>query len=206
MEIIGEIKDGITETELDRVLKSKLYKNGADDLSFDPIVAFGTNTSKPHAHPGETKLSSGMFITLDFGASYKNYFSDMTRTVAFGKPTSEMIKIYDTVLTAQEKALERLHAGITGKDAQKVVEDYFEENNVRKYFTHSLGHGLGIDIHEEPNLSAKNNQPIPENCVTSVEPGLYFPHKFGVRIEDIVVFTKKGVKNLTSSQKKLIII
>jgi len=95
---------------------------------------------------------------------------------------------------------------MTGAEGQKIVTDFFEEKNVREYFTHSLGHSLGIDIHENPCLSARNNDPIPENAVLSVEPGLYFPKKFGVRIEDIVVFTKTGVRNLTNSEKKLIII
>lgn len=205
-DVLGSIKEGMTERELDSILKSLLYKNGAEGLAFDPIVAFGKNTSKPHAHPGDNVLSCGDFITLDFGASYNSYCSDMTRTVAFGKPTEEMVKIYNYVLESQNKAIDALHAGIIGKDAQKIVEDYFTERGVREYFTHSLGHSLGIDIHENPNLSAKNALPIPEGCVTSVEPGLYFPQKFGVRIEDIVVFLKNGVKNLTNSPKKLIII
>ena len=205
-DVLTYVKEGMTEKELDRTLKSLLYQNGADDLAFDPIVAFGSNTSKPHAHPGETRLKKGDFITLDFGAKYNNYCSDMTRTVAFGKPSEEAEKIYETVLFAQQEAISSLRAGITGADAQKIVTDIFEERGVREYFTHSLGHSLGIDIHENPCLSAKNNDPIPENAVTSVEPGLYFPKKFGVRIEDIVVFTKTGVRNLTNSEKMLIII
>ena len=206
VDILSEIKEGMTEIQLDRILKSTLYKNGADGLAFDPIVAFGKNTSKPHAHPGETTLTTGSFITLDFGATFNSYCSDMTRTVAFGTPTDEMKKIYSYVLEAQTRAIDTLHAGITGKEAHEIAEKYFENLSVRSYFTHSLGHGLGIDIHEYPNLSSKNELSIPKNCVTSVEPGLYFPGEFGVRIEDIVVFTKKGVRNLTNSQKKLIII
>ncbi len=204
--ILDEIKEGMTEKELDCVLKSLLYRNGADDLAFDPIVAFGANTSKPHAHPGDTKLAPNSFITLDFGAKYANYCSDMTRTVVFGTPSDEMKEVYSYVLTAQNRALEGLFAGISGKEGHFLAADYFKEKNVEKFFTHSLGHSLGIDIHESPNLSPKYDAPIPENAVTSVEPGLYFPKKFGVRIEDIVLFTKNGVINLTNSEKKLIII
>ncbi|MBO4538991.1 MAG: aminopeptidase P family protein [Clostridia bacterium] len=205
-DVLSYVKEDMTEKELDRILKSLLYQNGADDLAFDPIVAFGSNTSKPHAHPGDTRLKKGDLITLDFGAKYNNYCSDMTRTVAFGEPDEEIKTIYETVLLAQQEAIASLHAGITGAEAQKIVTDIFEERGVGEYFTHSLGHSLGIDIHENPCLSVRNNEPIPENAVTSVEPGLYFPKKFGVRIEDIVVFTKTGVRNLTNSEKKLIII
>ena len=205
-DIIPYIKEDITEKELDGILKSLLYKNGADDLAFDPIVAFGKNTSKPHAHPGYDRLKKGDPITLDFGAKRGGYCSDMTRTIFFGKPDDDMKSVYNAVLTAQTNAIEKLRAGMTGAEGQRLVTDFFEKLGVREFFTHSLGHSLGIDIHENPCLSAKNFEPIPENAVLSVEPGLYFPKKFGVRIEDIVVFTKTGVRNLTNSEKKLIII
>ena len=205
-DIIPYIKDNMTEKELDGILKSLLYKNGADDLAFQPIVAFGKNTSKPHAHPEYNRLRTGDPITLDFGAKFGGYCSDMTRTVFFGNPGNEITSVYNVILTAQIEAIEKLHAGITGAEGQKIVVDFFEKLGVREYFTHSLGHSLGIDIHENPCLSAKNFEPIPENAVLSVEPGLYFRKKFGIRIEDIVVFTKTGVRNLTNSEKKMIII
>lgn len=205
-DVIPYIKENITEKELDSILKSLLYKNGADDLAFEPIVAFGKNTSKPHAHPEYNRLRLGDPITLDFGAKFGGYCSDMTRTVFFGNPDNEMRRIYNVVLTAQTNAIEELHAGMTGAEGQKTVTEFFEKLGVREYFTHSLGHSLGIDIHENPCLSAKNFEPIPENAVLSVEPGLYFQKNFGVRIEDIVVFTKTGVRNLTNSEKKMIII
>ncbi len=205
-EILGKIQEGMTERHLERILKSTMYLWGADDLAFDPIVAFGKNTSKPHAHPTDTPLTRGSFITLDFGAKYRNYCSDMTRTVAFGKPSDEMKKTYELVLEAQKKALDALHAGMSGKECDKLARDVFRRENKENFFTHSLGHSLGIDIHEKPNLSPKSDEIIGENAVTSVEPGLYFPGKFGVRIEDIVVFTKNGVNNLTNSEKSLIIL
>ncbi len=205
-DILNEIKEDISEKELERKLICSLYRNGAEGLAFDPIVAFGKNTSKPHAHPGETTLKKGDLITLDFGAKYNNYCSDMTRTVSFGQPTEEMKKTYNLVLNAQKLALDQLHAGISGKTGHEFAASYFRENGVDDFFTHSLGHSLGIDIHENPNLSPRNSGLMPENAVVSVEPGLYFPQKFGIRIEDIVVFTKKGVINLTNSEKKLIII
>ncbi|MFA6866144.1 MAG: aminopeptidase P family protein [Clostridia bacterium] len=206
LELLHYIKLGQTENNLSHILSALLYQNGADELAFDNIVAFGKNTSKPHAHPGNTKLELGMPITFDFGAKYQNYCSDMTRTVFFGKPTDEMVNIYNYVLNAQKLALKNIAVGKSGKDCDKIARDYFKENNLDKYFTHSLGHSLGIDIHENPNFSPKCEDIIQSNMVLSVEPGLYFENKFGIRIEDIIFFDKNIIKNLTNSEKNIIII
>ncbi len=205
-DLLPLIREGMTEKELDTLLKCTLYQNGADELAFDPIVAFGKNSSKPHAHAGQTVLQTGMMITLDFGAKTDGYCSDMTRTVAFGKIGEEEKKVYGWVLEAQQRALDLVHTGMTGEECHRIAVDTFARYGVQSFFTHSLGHSLGIDIHETPCLSPRWKEKIEENTVSSVEPGLYFPEKFGVRIEDIIVFTKNGIINLTKSKKELIII
>lgn len=205
-EILPLIRENMTEIELAHLLESLLYKNGADDLAFSSIVAFGENTAKPHAHRSERRLKNGEFVTLDFGAKVKGYCSDMTRTVCFGTPTGEMKKIYSVVSKAQSNALEKLSAAYTGDRAHNLAVEVFSRYGLERYFTHSLGHGIGIDIHEKPNLSPSNKEKLFANAVVSVEPGLYIDGKFGVRIEDMVILQDNGVKNLTNSEKQLIIL
>jgi Xaa-Pro aminopeptidase len=206
LQIIPYIKEGITELKLGNILSSLLYQNGAESLAFDNIVAFGTDTSKPHAHPSFRKLSKGMGITLDFGAKFNGYCSDMTRTVFFGNPEKKVKDIYNLVLEAQELALENIKAGMTGVMCDAICRDFFAKKNLDKYFIHSLGHSFGIDIHENPNFSPKCDDIITEKMVLSVEPGLYFEGQFGIRIEDAVYFDKKHIINLTKSQKDMIIV
>lgn len=206
IDVLSFIKEGITEFELGCILESLLYQNGANGLSFYSIIAFGKNTSKPHAHRGNNKLKKGDFITMDFGASYKGYCSDMTRTIAFGNISYEQKTIYNRVKSAQEIALDNIRQDTTGKEAFCLVNKYFSKQNLEKYFLHSLGHGLGINIHEKPFLSNRSNDILRKNMVVSVEPGLYIAEKFGVRIEDIVIIKENGIDNLTKSEKNLIIV
>lgn len=203
--ILDNFRVGITEREVAARMNSQIYAMGAE-LAFDTIVAFGENTSKPHAHPSDRALKMGDAITLDFGAKFEGYCSDMTRSLSFGKPSEEYKQIYRYVLDAQEIALEGIHAGMTGVECDALAREYFKMNGISEYFIHSLGHSLGIDIHENPTFSPRNNQKIPDNAVLSVEPGLYLPKKFGVRIEDIVIVKNNGVENLTKSEKQLIIL
>jgi len=203
--IQNEIREGMRETELRAKLDAYMIARGAT-LAFDTIVAFGQNTSKPHAHPGERRLCAGDPITLDFGAKLKGYCSDMTRSFVFGKPTEKYIRIYNLVAEAQQRALDGLKAGMTGVEGDALARDVFVREGLDQYFTHSLGHSLGIDIHETPRLSPRYTGLLPEGAILSVEPGLYFPGEFGVRIEDIVVFEKNGVYNLTKSLKNLIMV
>lgn len=202
---LSQIHEGITEQELCWAMNSNIYSRGCT-LAFDTIVAFGANTSKPHAHPTDKKLQKGDPITLDFGAKKDGYCSDMTRSFCFGKPADEYKKIYGIVLEAQTAALDKLAGGVMGDVGDAYARDIFRAYGLDMYFTHSLGHSLGIDIHENPRLSAKWAKPIPAGAVLSVEPGLYFAGKFGVRIEDIVYFENNGIYNLTNSPKKLIIV
>lgn len=205
-DILSVIKEGISEIELAGTLESLLYVNGADDLAFTSIVAFGANGSKPHAERSEKRLTQGTMITMDFGAKYRNYCSDMTRTVFFGTPDEEQKKIYNHVLTAQEMAIGIAHSGMTGRELDAMARNYFTENGLGDYFIHSLGHGVGLDVHESPRASRFSDDVMEDNMIVTVEPGLYFPEKFGVRIEDMIIFNKSGVINLTKSPKNMIMI
>jgi Xaa-Pro aminopeptidase len=205
-DVLSSIKEGITEIELAGTLESLLYINGADDLAFTSIVAFAENTSMPHAVRSDKPLKNGSLITMDFGAKYHGYCSDMTRTIAFGNVPDEQVKIYNCVLTAQQMALGIIFPGMTGKECDMIARRYFAENGYDKYFIHSLGHGVGLDIHEYPRLSKDSTAVMKENMVVTVEPGLYFENKFGVRIEDMIYFDKTNIINLTKSPKNMIIL
>lgn len=205
-DIFDYIKEDITERELASCLESLLLQNGADELAFTSIVAFGENTSKPHAHRSDKKLQKNMPITLDFGAKYNGYCSDMTRTIFFGTPNTDFINIYKAVLDAQVFALNNIKIGLSGKDCDNFAREYLKKLDLDKYFVHSLGHSLGIDIHEVPNFSKKCDTIMEKGMVLSVEPGVYIPNKYGVRIEDIIYFDETCIKNLTKSPKKMIIL
>lgn len=205
-EILPLIKEGITEIELGHLLYNTLIKNGSEGMAFESIIAFGKNSAKPHALKTNAKLQHKQLIKMDFGAKYKGYCADMTRTVAFGDISQQQKNIYDKVKNAQQVALSNLYTGISCKQAYDYANDYFKQFNLENYFLHSLGHGLGTDVHEMPSLSPRSKEILQENMVVSVEPGLYFTNEFGVRIEDIIVFKKTGIENLTKSQKQLIIL
>jgi Xaa-Pro aminopeptidase len=205
-EVVGRVKAGMTELELQAELIYCLYKNGATGLAFDPIVVSGPNTSLPHGVPGDREIQEGDFITMDFGVIYQGYCSDMTRTVALGHATEEMKKVYDTVLQAQLAGIAATKAGVTGKQIDAAARQVITDAGYGDYFGHGYGHSLGMEVHESPNCNPKGETPMAENMVTSAEPGIYLPGKFGVRIEDVVVFTKDGCEILTASPKNLIII
>ncbi|MBR1746617.1 MAG: aminopeptidase P family protein [Clostridia bacterium] len=206
LEILPKIHEGMTERELAGQLEGLLFACGGDALAFTSIVAFGENTSKPHAHRTEKKLGKGMPVTMDFGAKYAGYCSDMTRTVFFGEPSNEIKKTYMMVKEAQSMAIAGVHPGMTGRECDEIARGYFRRNGVDKYFLHSLGHSLGIDIHESPNFSPRCESVIRTGMTLSVEPGLYFDKKFGIRIEDVIYFAETGVRNLTKSAKDMIIL
>lgn len=201
----GAIKEDMTERELACAIDCELVKRGACP-AFDTIAAFGENTALPHAHPGNRRLKYGDPVTVDFGAKLNGYCSDMTRSFVFGKANEEYEKAYNAVLGAKNEAESRISAGMSGKECDNAARQFLARRGLDKYFTHSLGHSLGIDIHEAPNLSPRSDETIPEGAVTSVEPGVYIDGKFGIRIEDIVLFKKTGVENLTNSDEHLIII
>ena len=205
-EVIGRIKAGMTELELQAELIYCLYKNGATGLAFDPIVVAGPNTSLPHGVAGERVIQEGDFVTLDFGASYMGYCSDMTRTVAVGYATEEMQKVYNTVLEAQLAGLAISKAGVIGKDVDAAARQVITDAGYGPYFGHGYGHGVGLEIHETPNPNMGNPEPMPAGAICSAEPGIYLPGKFGVRIEDVCIYWENGNENITHSPKNLIIV
>ena len=200
------IKPGKTEKELATELIYSLSKNGADGPAFSPIVITGSKTSMPHGVPGDKVVQEGDFVTMDFGAAYKGYCADMTRTVAVGYATEEMKKVYNTVLEAQLAGLAATKAGVPGKDIDGAARKVIVDAGYGAYFGHGYGHGVGIEIHEEPNPNPSNPNPMPVGAICSAEPGIYIPDKFGVRIEDVVIYTEDGYENITHSPKELIIL
>lgn len=202
--ICGYLKVGVTEKQVAYELDSFMRAHGADDIAFDTIAVAGENSSSPHGVPTDRKLREGDLLTMDFGTKLGGYHSDMTRTVAIGSISEEAEKLYNTVLQGQQMALEFLRDGQQGKQADKLVRDFFDSEGYEGAFGHSLGHGVGLEIHESPNLSLASTTVLREGMVVTVEPGLYLPGKFGVRIEDMVVITPGGCRNLTRCSKALL--
>ncbi len=205
-EMLGRIRVGMTEKELAAELIYCLYKNGGEGLSFDPIVVSGPNTSLPHGVPGDRKIAEGDFITMDFGVQYRGYCSDMTRTVAVGYATEEMQKVYATVLKAQTEAIAASKPGMMGKEIDGIARSIITEAGYGPYFGHGYGHSIGMECHEAPNSGPSSEAVMVKGVVSSAEPGIYLPGKFGVRIEDCIIFTDDGIEDMAKSPKNLIII
>lgn len=204
--ILDYIRPGMTEREIAARLVYDLMRNGATRESFSPIVAAGANGSMPHAVPGDTVIEEGMFVTMDFGGIYQGYCSDMTRTVAVGQPTEEMRTVYETVLRAQKAGIAAARAGVPGCQVDAAARQIIEQAGYGPYFGHSLGHSLGLEVHENPNFSPSEQTVMPVGAVVSCEPGIYLPGRFGVRIEDVVVLSEDGCEDITHSPKELIIL
>ena len=196
----------MTEQEIAARLQYEMLSRGAEKMSFDPIVVSGPNGSLPHGIPSEKNVQKGEFITMDFGCKYGGYCSDMTRTIALGDPTEEMRKVYDTVLKAQLAGIAAAKAGVPGKEIHNAAAKVIEEAGYGPYFGHGFGHSVGIEIHESPNANGRDETPMPVGAVVSAEPGIYLPGKFGVRIEDVLIYTAEGNVDITKSPKELIIL
>lgn len=205
-EVLNFIKPGVTEREISLCLDEYMLRNGAEALSFETIALGGSNTSMPHGVPSDYVIKNGDFVLMDYGAVYDGYHSDMTRTVCVGQPTDKMISVYETVLEAQLEALSFVKAGISCSALDKSARNIIEKSGYGKHFGHSLGHGVGMEIHEAPTASEKSKEQLSENMVLTIEPGIYLPGEFGVRIEDFVVVTEKNCENLTNCPKNLIIL
>lgn len=204
--ILDFIAVGRTEKEVALELDYFMLSHGADGLSFETIAISGANTSKPHGVPTEKKIEKGDFITMDYGAIVDGYHSDMTRTIAVGAVSDKQKKIYNTVLEAQLCALEIIKSGVKCADVDRSARAVIAEAGYAEFFRHSTGHGVGIEIHEKPNLSPKSTAVLKPGNVVTVEPGIYIPEEFGVRIEDMVFVTENGCKNLTNVPKELIVL
>lgn len=202
--ILKQIKVGMTEVELALELDYKMRRLGAEGVSFDTIFISGKKTSLPHGQPSDKVIRHGDFVTMDFGALYKGYRSDMTRTIVVGEASDEQLNIYNLVKKAQQIGLDAIREGITGEEVDKIVRESMGEYN--KYFGHGLGHGVGLELHETPFMGVNCSTALKENFVVTVEPGIYIPGWGGVRIEDTVVVKEDGIDILTHSTKELIII
>ncbi len=201
--MLGVIHAGMTEKQVQVELDYTMLRLGADGLSFDTIACAGVNGSLPHAIPSDHVIEKGELLTMDFGALYHGYHADMTRTIAIGEVSAQLEEIYYTVLEAQKKALDMLHEGVVLSDVDKCARDFLEA----KYpgaFGHSLGHGVGLDIHEQPGLSMRDHRTLAVGHVVTVEPGVYLPGVGGCRIEDMGVLTENGFKNMIFAPKELI--
>ena len=205
-QILKEIRPGMTEKEIAARLNYLMVSAGAEKTSFDTIVASGPNGSMPHAVPGMRKVREGDFITMDFGCVYKGYCSDMTRTVALGRPSDEMRNVYDIVLQAQLAGIAAARAGVTGAAIDGAARKVIQDAGYGSYFGHSFGHSLGIDIHEAPNAAPGNDKPMPDGAVVSAEPGIYLPGRFGVRIEDVMILRPDGAQVITKAPKALLVL
>ena len=205
-DVLGFIRPGLTEKDIAAELEYRMTKGGAQGLAFETICVAGANSSRPHGVPGTYTLQKGDFITMDFGCKINGYCSDMTRTVALGEPSDEMKKVYEVVLRAQLAGCEAAKPGILGRDMDKAARDIIDAAGYGQYFGHSLGHSVGLYIHEGPNASPKGDRPLPAGTVVTCEPGVYIPGKFGVRIEDMIHITEKGSENLTKAEKRLIVL
>lgn len=206
-DVLCFIKEGVTERDIAALIEYKMKQYGAEGIAFDTIAVSGKNSSLPHGVPTEKPVVDGDFVTMDFGAVVNGYCSDMTRTVAVGFATDEMIKVYQTVLSAQQAVIDTVKAGITCKDADIAARQVIEKAGFGSCFCHSTGHGVGLQIHEMPNLSPRAVETrLRAGQVVTNEPGIYIPKKFGVRIEDMLYVQKNGCKNLTKAPKHLIIL
>ena len=204
--LYGMIKEGVSEDDLAFEFEFYARRLGAERLAFDSIVASGENGSMPHAVPGQRKIRNGDFITFDVGCVVGGYHSDMTRTVAYGSVSDEQRRIYDIVLRAQQNAMDYLFAG--GEELAEcdaAARDLIKAEGYGEYFGHGTGHGVGLEIHEFPSVSYRGGK-IPVNSVITVEPGIYLPGQFGVRIEDMLYKTETGAVDLASLDRKLLIL
>lgn len=205
-EVLNFVKVGVSEKEIAARLEFLMKMNGAEDISFDLITITGKKTSLPHGVPSDDIVKAGDFFTFDIGAVFEGYHSDTTRTVAISYATDEMQEIYSIVLKAQLAALEKIRSGVLCSEVDKTARDIIENAGYGKYFGHSTGHGVGLDIHEAPNVSPKSEMVLEKGMIITDEPGIYLQEKFGVRIEDMVCVTEKGCKNFVSLPKELIIL
>ena len=205
-ETLPLIRPGVTEREVAAELVYRMLRNGAEGNSFDPIVVSGPRTSMPHGVPGDRVIRSGDLVTMDFGCLKDGYCSDMTRTVAVGSATDEMKAVYETVLLAQRAGIAAARAGVLGKEIDAAARRVIADAGFGAYFGHGFGHCLGLDIHELPSAGPRGEVPMPAGSVSSAEPGIYLPGRFGVRIEDVMIIRETGAEVITRAPKDELII
>lgn len=202
--ILDWVKIGQTEIEVANELDFFMRGMGASGVSFDTIVASGVRSAMPHGVASDKKLANNELVTIDFGCYYEGYVSDMTRTFAFGDPGEELVNVYHIVQEANKRVHEAAGPNINGKDLDAVARDYITENGYGEAFGHTTGHGIGLEIHEEPSVAARNEELFVKNNVITNEPGIYLPGKGGVRIEDDMLVTATGSEKLMTLESNLI--
>jgi len=202
--ILKMTRPGVKESEVAAELEYAARKAGAEGMSFPTIIAGGTRSSLPHGRASEATIPSRGFVVCDFGVILAGYCSDMTRTMHVGRPTSEARRIYEAVRQAQQAAIEAVQPGVTAGEVDQAARKLLKKSNLDRYFTHSTGHGVGLEIHEPPRIATGQEEILHPGMVITIEPGVYIPGKFGVRIEDMVVVTERGCQVLTPTSKKLI--
>ena len=207
-ELLPEIKEGMTETEVAAILEYKMRKLGAEGLAFATIVAFGAHAAVPHHETGLTKLCYGDEILIDFGCRVNGYCSDITRTFLFGDDGKHEAfkKAYACVLAAHELAKEKIVTDMTGKEADAIARDFLKANGYGELFTHSLGHGIGLNVHEQPSISPRGDKPLCDGMVFSDEPGVYKAGEYGIRIEDTVTLENGKIKSFMHKTKRELLI
>lgn len=198
--------EGMTEIELMTEIETALKKRGITHMSFDTTVLTGPKAASPHGKTGDRKIKKGDLVLMDLGVIYEGYCSDITRTLAFGEPGEQAKEIYEIVRLSEQAALEAVRPGVTAAELDGISRSVIEKAGYGEYFTHRLGHGLGISVHEFPSIHGGNDMPLQEGMVFTIEPGIYIPGQVGVRIEDDVAVTKEGYEVLTNYPKQLTII
>lgn len=201
--ILDQPFSGRTEAEIAKALEEEMLKAGADEVAFKLVVGSGPNSALPHYRAGRRKIEPGDVIVLDFGCKVNGYCSDTTRTVVCGQPSQELQRVFDVVREAQERAVEAVRPDIPAEEVDKMARKIIKEAGYGNYFIHRTGHGIGLEVHEPPYIVEGNRQQLAEAMTFSVEPGIYLPGRFGVRIEDIVVVTGSGVRRLNNSTHAL---
>jgi Xaa-Pro aminopeptidase len=197
------LKPGLQEYEVATEIEYAMRKNGSDGVSFDTIVASGIRSAFPHGGCTDRRIQKGDLVVIDLGAKYRNYQSDLTRTVIAGKPSPKQTKIYEVVKEAQRKTCESLRAGVKACEVDRIARQSIEKKGYGEFFVHSLGHGVGLDIHEPPSLNPENNEALKAGNVVTVEPGIYIVDFGGVRIEDTVLVLRNGAERLTEAPYEL---
>ena len=204
--IVDFIKPGMTEIQVADEIEKTLFSLGAEELSFPTICVSGVNTTQPHGVPSDKRIEEGDFVTMDFGAVVEDYCGDMTRTIGVGFLSDEQKEVYDIVLRSQTAGLEACRAGVKCVDVDAASRSIIEEAGYGEYYIHGTGHGVGREVHEAPTLNPRSDEVLEEFMPVTIEPGIYIPGKFGVRIEDLAIITEFGIINAVKSQKSLIII
>ena len=206
LHIVGFMRPGMTEREVQLELESFMLRHGGEGLAFSSIVATGANGADPHAIPGKARLEAGQCVVMDFGAKAFGYCSDMTRVVFLGSPDERMADAWRVLREANEAVESLLRPGITGKEAHELAEQKLAEGGYGGRMGHGLGHGVGVDIHEQPVLNPRNEAPLVAGNVVTVEPGIYLPGEFGMRLEDCGVVTQDGYEVFSQLGHEMVII